>query len=120
MRNENDIKEISIQVLAQKLNRLCEHQSFNIQWFLKDLNTGQSVHRDGYVIVTSASTRKIAILAAAMKAVHEGRFTLDQPVVMDAKYQDNTSGCFQHLQPGFEIQLRDALVMMIFLGTIFF
>jgi beta-lactamase class A len=32
---------------------------------------------------------------------------------MDAKYQDNTSGCFQHLQPGFEIQLRDALVMMI-------
>jgi len=34
-------------------------------------------------------------------------------VTIQAKYQHNDSGCFQHLQPGFTIQLRDALVMMI-------
>jgi beta-lactamase class A len=34
-------------------------------------------------------------------------------VTIQAKYQNNDSGCFQHLQPGFTIQLRDALVMMI-------
>ena len=65
------------------------------------------------MVVTSASTRKIAILAAALKAVNDGRLALDQPVVIEAKYQDNSSGCFQRLQPGFTIQFRDALVMMI-------
>src|SRR5262249_61432043 len=69
--------------------------------------------RHGHVVVPSASTRKIAIMMTALKAVHEGKLALDQPVTIQAKYQDNDSGCFQHLQPGFTIQLRDALVMMI-------
>jgi beta-lactamase class A len=34
-------------------------------------------------------------------------------VTIEAKYQDNDSGTFQHLTPGFSITLRDALVMMI-------
>jgi beta-lactamase class A len=34
-------------------------------------------------------------------------------VTIDAKYQDNDSGTFQHLTPGFWITLRDAMVMMI-------
>jgi beta-lactamase class A len=45
--------------------------------------------------------------------VHEGLLTLDQPVTIQAKYQNNDSGCFQHLRPGFTIQFFDALVMMI-------
>jgi beta-lactamase class A len=52
-------------------------------------------------------------MMAALKAVHEGKLTLEQPVTIQAKYQDNDSGCFQHLRPGFTIQLYDALVMMI-------
>ena len=50
---------------------------------------------------------------AALKAVHEGKLALDQPVTIEAKYQNNDSGCFQYLQPGFTITLRDVLVMMI-------
>jgi beta-lactamase class A len=38
---------------------------------------------------------------------------LDQSVTIQANYQNNDSGCFQHLRPGFTIQLFDALVMMI-------
>ena len=52
-------------------------------------------------------------MMAALKAVHEGKLALEQPVTIQAKYQHNDSGCFQYLQPGFTIQLRDVLVMMI-------
>ena len=107
------LKDVSIETLAKGLNGICDDQPFQSGWYLKNLSTGESAHRRGHVVITSASTRKIAILAAALKAVKEGRLTLDQPVLIEAKYQDNDSGCFQYLQPGFTIRLRDALVMMI-------
>jgi len=107
------LNTVSIEDLANRLNSLCDEQPFQSCWYLQDLGTNESVHRNGHTVVTSASTRKIAILAAALKAVNEGRLALDQPVVVVAKYQDNNSGCFQHLQPGFTIQFRDALIMMI-------
>jgi beta-lactamase class A len=50
---------------------------------------------------------------AALAAVHAGKLALDQRVTIEARYQDNDSGTFQHLTPGFWITLRDALVMMI-------
>jgi beta-lactamase class A len=50
---------------------------------------------------------------AALKAVHDGKLALEQKVTIEAKYQDNDSGTFQHLTPGFSITFRDALVMMI-------
>jgi beta-lactamase class A len=77
------------------------------------MRSGEEADRSGQVVVPSASTRKIAILATALKAVHEGRLRLDQPVEIQAKYQNNNSGTFQHLKPGFTITLQDALVMMI-------
>ncbi|MEM7025595.1 MAG: serine hydrolase [Pseudomonadota bacterium] len=101
------------ETLEKELNRLCDAQPFHTGWYFKDLRSGAVLHRHGDVVIPSASTRKIAILMAALKAVHEGSLTLDQPVSMDAKYQDNDSGCFQHFQPGFVITLRDALIMMI-------
>ena len=106
-------RQDAISELGDRLNRLCDGQPFRTRWYLKDLVTGDSAHRRGDEVTTSASTRKIAILAAALKAVNDGRLAIDQPVVIQARYQDNTSGCFQHLRPGFTIRLRDALVMMI-------
>ena len=102
-----------MQALVKQLNQLCDAQPFHTGWYLKDLRTGDTAQRHGDVAVPSASTRKIAIMMAALKAVNDGKLTLDQPVTIDAKYQDNNSGTFQHLQPGFTIQFRDALVMMI-------
>lgn len=99
--------------LVERLNETCDAQPFHTGWYLKNLKTGEEADRHGDVVVPSASTRKIAILMAAMKAVHDGRFTLDQPVEIQAKYQNNNSGTFQHLTPGFTITFRDALVMMI-------
>src|SRR5688500_18278111 len=67
----------------------------------------------GYIVVASASVLKIAILISAMKAVYEGRLSLEQRVPIEARYQNNDSGCLQHMTPDFKVSLRDALVMMI-------
>src|SRR3989454_1408275 len=99
--------------LVKRLNELCDAAPFQASWSLKDLATGASADRRGDVPVPSASTRKISIMMAALAAVHAGKLSLDQRVTIEAKYQDNDSGTFQHLTPGFWITLRDALVMMI-------
>jgi beta-lactamase class A len=99
--------------LTARLNTLCDPLPFQTSWYLKDLIGGQAADRLGDVIVPSASTRKVSILMAALKAVHDGKLALDQKLTIEAKYQDNDSGTFQHLTPGFWITFRDALVMMI-------
>ena len=97
----------------QRLNALCDEQPFHTGWYLKDLRTGHEADRHGHLVGPSASTRKIAVLMAALKEVNAGRLSLDQPTTIQAKYQDNKSGCFQYLQPGFTIPFRDFLIMMI-------
>ena len=99
--------------LVKKMNGLCDALPFQTSWYLKDLTTGATSDRRGDVPVPSASTRKISIMMAALAAVHAGKLSLDQKVTVEAKYQDNDSGTFQHLTPGFWITFRDALVMMI-------
>src|SRR5438105_7258830 len=99
--------------LVKSLDQLCDSVEFQVSWFLKDLTTGATADRQGAVPVPSASTRKISIMMAALSAVHAGKLALDQKVTIDAKFQDNDSGTFQHLTPGFWITFRDALVMMI-------
>ena len=99
--------------LVERLNDLCDALPFQTSWFLKDLATGATADRFGTVPVPSASTRKISIMMAALSAVHAGKLALDRKVTIEAKYQDNDSGTFQHLTPGFWITFRDALVMMI-------
>jgi len=99
--------------LVKRLNELCDAAPFQASWYLKDFATGGSADRRGDVPVPSASTRKISIMMAALAAVHAGKLALDQKVTIDARYQANDSGTFQHLTPGFCITLRDTLVMMI-------
>jgi beta-lactamase class A len=102
-----------MQDLVTRLNQICDDQEFQTRWYLKNLKTGEEADRDGDVVVYSASTRKIVIMMAVMREVHEGRMSLDDPFIVEEKYQNNTSGCFQHLRPGFQITLFDAVTMMI-------
>jgi len=102
-----------MQDLVKRLNALCDAVPFDATWYLKDLTTGATADRRGSVPVPSASTRKISIMMAALAAVHAGKLSLDQKITVEARYQDNDSGTFQHLTPGFWVTLRDAMVMMI-------
>jgi beta-lactamase class A len=99
--------------LVKRLDELCDSAEFQVSWYLKDLATGATADRRGDVAVPSASTRKISIMMAALAAVHAGKLSLDQKITIDARFQDNDSGTFQHLTPGFWLTLRDAMVMMI-------
>src|SRR5688500_3563284 len=99
--------------LVRQLNELCDATPFPTSWAFEDLATGARADRFGDIPVPSASTRKISIMMAALAAVHAGKLALDQRVTIEARHQDNDSGTFQHLTPGFSITLRDALVMMI-------
>ena len=99
--------------VVERLDALCDAVPFSASWYLKDVATGARADRLGDVPVPSASTRKISIMMAALAAVHAGKLSLDQKVTVEARYQSNDSGTFQHLTPGFWITLRDALVMMI-------
>jgi beta-lactamase class A len=102
-----------MRALIERMNALCDALPFQTSWYLHDLTSGERADRLGDTPVPSASTRKISILMAALKAVHDGKLALDQKVTIDSHYQDNDSGTFQHLTPGFSITFRDALVMMI-------
>lgn len=102
-----------MEALAGQLNRLCDEQPFQTSWFFKDLQSGRTADRRGDAVVPAWSTRKTAILMAALNAVHEGRLRLDQPVTIDETYKDNPSGCFHHFLPGFTLRLHDVLTMMI-------
>ena len=104
---------MSMNDLTRQMNALCDALPFQSSWYLKDLRTGETAHRAGDAPVPSASTRKISIMMAALASVHAGKLALDQHCTIEAKYQDNDSGTFKHLTPGFWITLRDALVMMI-------
>ncbi len=99
--------------VVERLDALCDAVPFSASWYLKDVATGARADRLGDVPVPSASTRKISIMMAALAAVHAGKLSLDQKVTVEARYQGNESGTFQHLTPGFWITLRDAMVMMI-------
>jgi beta-lactamase class A len=99
--------------LAKRLDELCDALPFDTSWYLKDLASGERADRRGAVPVPSASTRKISIMMAALAAVHAGKLSLEAKLTVEARYQDNDSGTFQHLTPGFWLTLRDAMVMMI-------
>ncbi len=102
-----------MRAMVDQMEVLCDEQPFHTGWYLKDLESGERAGRAAEVVVPSASTRKVSILMAALQAVRHGRLSLEQPVTIQAKYQDNDSGTFQHLAPGFTITFQDALVMMI-------
>jgi len=86
--------------LVERLNELCDAVPFRASWYVKDLAMGACADRLGDVPVPSASTRKISIMMAALSAVHAGKLALDQKVVVEARWQDNDSGTFQHLTRG--------------------
>ncbi|MDP2857700.1 MAG: serine hydrolase, partial [Bacillota bacterium] len=99
--------------LTRRLNELCDAQPFKTYWYLKDLRTGRSADRGGHAEVTSASTRKISIMMATLAEIAKGKLSLDDPFLIEEKYQHNQSGCFYLLRPGFTITLYDAIMMMI-------
>jgi len=103
--------------LQDRLDQICATQPFATSFHVRDLATGAVYARDADGIRPSASTRKISIMMAALRAVHQGRLDLAEPVTVTAEMSEGVaSGTFQYMTPGFVITLRDAIVQMIIMS----
>ena len=69
----------------EKLNAVCESQPFIVRYLIKNLCSGEIFSRGGDEETPSASTRKISIMMAALKAVQEGRLDLTERIVYEER-----------------------------------
>ncbi|MBM04669.1 MAG: serine hydrolase [Chloroflexi bacterium] len=99
--------------LKNKLNSICENQSFQTTWTLKNLINDKNIDREGDKPVYSASTRKISILMTALKQVYENKLDLNEKLIIKSDYFNNTSGVFRFCEPGFSMQIYNILTLMI-------
>lgn len=105
---------ISMADLDDRLKAECERYPFATHWWMKTIPTGQIIEQGGAVPLPSASTRKVSIMMAALKAAHEGRLDLDERITIEAWHQEGVvSGVLRFMTPGLVIPLRDAIVQMI-------
>ena len=100
--------------LIDRLNAICSAQPFTTTWTLRVPADGGQASRDGAQVVPSASTRKTSILMHALSRVAAGRLDLAETCTVEARLQkDVASGTYQHMTPGTQLPLRDAMVNMI-------
>lgn len=104
----------NLDALAVRMNALCDATPFRCGWYVEDLRHGGAIDRAGHVPAPSQSTRKIAFMMAALRAVHQGRIDLSEPVTVDARLQEGVvSGVLYFMTPGLTFPLHDAIVQMI-------
>jgi beta-lactamase class A len=103
--------------LGRQLDALCDERPYRCTWVLRDVREGGHASRGPDDLVPAASTRKVAIMVAALVAVARRELDLEQPVVIDERYRDQVyTGTLQHLSPGLTLPLRDAIALMIMLS----
>ena len=100
--------------LQAELEAICDAQPFRTAFAVKRIDTDETIGREAHVPTPSASTRKIAIMMAALKAVHEGRLDLDEPITLEDRLKhDVFSGTYRYMTSGTVLPLRDAITNMI-------
>ena len=103
--------------LVRQLHAICDEQPYVTSWYVKHFGLGIEADRDGTVIVPSASTRKTSIMMAVLRAAHQGKLDLDEPIVYEPwMKEDVVAGTFMFLTPGLKIPFRDAVTQMIILS----
>lgn len=107
-------KTLPLAEIEPLLRETIAAQHFPMTLAVEDLRDGSRIGIAAERQVPSASTRKIAFMMAAFRAVHEGRLSLDEPVVAEARFQEGIpSGTFYYMTPGLAFPLRDAILQMI-------
>lgn len=100
--------------LSLQLHAICDAQPFRTSFSARRLDTGEDIGREADTPTPSASTRKISIMMAALKAVHEGRLDLDETITVEERLKkDVASGTYRYMTAGTVMPLRDAITNMI-------
>lgn len=102
---------------AIALAKICDAQDFTARFKVKNLLTGETIERGAGEETPSASTRKISIMMAALKAIGDGRLSFDEKIVYEPRHAEQVaSGVLRHMTPGMVLSLRDAIAGMITLS----
>lgn len=101
-------------MLLESLAAIAKGRGFDLHWQVKVVETGETFGQGDTLEMPSASVRKISIMMAALKAVHEGRIDLGADVTITKELQEGIlSGVCQYMTPGLVIPFRDAILQMI-------
>ncbi|MEO2039197.1 MAG: serine hydrolase [Martelella sp.] len=105
------------EMTAAELAKICDAQDFTVRFKVKNLLTGETIERGATEETPSASTRKISIMMAALKAIENGRLSFDEKIVYEPRHAEQVaSGVLRHMTPGMVLSLRDAIAGMITLS----
>jgi beta-lactamase class A len=83
---------------------------------LTDLSTGEHIAIDEDAVMPTASLIKTPVLVALYQAVHEGKLSLSDRVRYGSEHACLGSGVLQYLDPGVELAVRDAAVLMMIIS----
>ena len=103
--------------LVARLDAECSEKPFVTAWSLVHFAGDHRANRFGARRVPAASTRKVAVMLAALAAADRRELDLGRTLVIDERYRDEVfSGTLQHLEPGLRLSLLDAIKLMIILS----
>jgi beta-lactamase class A len=87
-----------------------------VSLFAKNLDTGASFGIDETVPVRTASTIKVPIMVAAFAEVAAGKAQWTDPLTLTKEKKVSGAGILQELSDGLQVNLKDAVVLMITLS----
>lgn len=101
------------ELLGQRLRERAEGFLGLAGFMVKDLTSGASVHYRADEQFPSASTIKIHILAALLRAAERGELSLEERIALAPELRVAGSGVIAYLEHPVELSLYDIAVLMI-------
>jgi beta-lactamase class A len=102
-----------MQSASAALHRLADAFDGTLAVALRDEATGETVELNARRQMPTASTIKLAVLAAVFERVRQGALTLDQRLAIRDEQRVGGSGVIKELTTGTELTIRDLATYMV-------
>ncbi|HTM90223.1 MAG TPA: serine hydrolase [Terriglobales bacterium] len=99
--------------LQKQLNKMAAHFHGKVGLYAINMKTGETVTIDPEQPVQTASVIKLPIMVETFAEVAAGKRSLEDKLVLTKDNQVPGSGILSQLQPGLELTLYDAVVLMM-------
>lgn len=99
--------------LQKQLNKMAAHFHGKVGLYAVNMKTGDTVAIDADQPVQTASVIKLPIMVETFAEVAAGKRSLEDKLVLTKDNQVPGSGILTQLQPGLELTLYDAVVLMM-------
>lgn len=110
---EMDAKGTPMQALERELRSIGRAYSGKWTCALTNLVSGEHIGIDEDDVMPTGSLIKVPVLVALYDAVHHGRFALTDRISYRAEHRSLGSGVLSMMEPGVEMTVRDAALLMI-------